>query len=419
MRSFVWFLLFLVSAQVYAEPSLRVTKHSYSTEDDVIIEYSGLTDRTNDWISVVEAGSPDDYYTRQWQFTQGKHDGLYRIGKLAAGKYEARLYFDYPNGGFTVHSRQTFDVVASTVNSTATPNTTFVQYLNQAQHNTPPTAAAPIGNTPLIPLLNNTDKEQGRINLLCQLAKDNLVSEECLALFKLYVDLNGKHWTQQQDWAMTNRPCNWKGVSCKDLHVVALRLPNNHLMGTLAGLEKFPYLEILSLPYNQLSGSLAPLKTLKHLKQLRLNTNQLTGDLSELVNLENLEVLNLADNQFSGDLSVLMIFKQLYSLNLANNQLQDSLEIIAKLPNLVHVNVSNNKLTGKLPALSKLPNLETLDIRQNQLCGTLESSLVKTHPYLKIWVANNHLTEIADVELQHFISAIDSTALSSQTACPP
>lgn len=416
MRLFVWFLLFFVSAQVYAEPSLRPTKHSYSTEEDVIIEYSGLSDRTNDWISVVEASSPDDYYTRQWQFTQGKHDGLYRIGKLAAGKYEARLYFDYPNGGFTVHSRQTFDVVSPTVNSTATPNTTFVQYLNQAQQNT---STPPLGNTPLIPLLNNTDKEQGRINLLCQLAKDNLVSEECLALFKLYVDLNGKQWTQQQDWAMTNRPCNWKGVTCKDLHVVALRLPNNHLVGTLAGLEKFPYLEVLSLPYNQLSGSLAPLKALKNLKQLRLNANQLTGDLNDLVNLESLELLNLANNQLTGDLAVLMIFKQLYSLNLANNQLQDSLEIISKLPNLVNVNLRNNQLNGKLPTLSKLSNLETFDIRQNQLCGTLENNLIKTHPYLKIWIANNHLTEITDSELQSFISAIDATALSSQTACPP
>jgi Leucine-rich repeat (LRR) protein len=102
---------------------------------------------------------------------------------------------------------------------------------------------------------------------------------ECHALVDLYTSTNGASWKHKSGWSVTNTPCNWYGVSCRDGYVTKLKLY-----------------------YNQLSGSiLESLGNLSNLESLYLNNNQLSGSIPEsLGKLSSLEVLYLYDNQLSG-----------------------------------------------------------------------------------------------------------------------
>lgn len=56
---------------------------------------------------------------------------------------------------------------------------------------------------------------------------------ECEALVALYASLDGDNWVDNGDWLQTDRPCEWYGVQCNQLHVTALDLSSNDLQGEL------------------------------------------------------------------------------------------------------------------------------------------------------------------------------------------
>ena len=68
----------------------------------------GLTD----WFSVVRQGAPDDSYEEgRWAWC---YEGPFlTLGPLNAGNYEARLYLNWPEGGYVVVDRLPFRVGAS------------------------------------------------------------------------------------------------------------------------------------------------------------------------------------------------------------------------------------------------------------------------------------------------------------------
>jgi hypothetical protein len=45
-----------------------------------------------------------------WWYAAGQKSGGRNIGKLPAGEYQVRVYFDWPQGGYTVQSRLPFAV---------------------------------------------------------------------------------------------------------------------------------------------------------------------------------------------------------------------------------------------------------------------------------------------------------------------
>lgn len=91
----------------YADPS----KTLYAAGEVVTIAYDGLPGNAQDWISVVPAGTADDQFVNgQWSYTNGQTSGTYDVPGLRAGDYEVRVYFDYPNGGYTVQYRSYFTV---------------------------------------------------------------------------------------------------------------------------------------------------------------------------------------------------------------------------------------------------------------------------------------------------------------------
>lgn len=79
--------------------------------DSVVVSWKGTPGNAQDWVTVVKKGAADTEWG-QWTYTAGKKDGSFKATGLTAGDYEARLYFDYPNGGFKVIERISFKVGA-------------------------------------------------------------------------------------------------------------------------------------------------------------------------------------------------------------------------------------------------------------------------------------------------------------------
>lgn len=88
---------------------IQAQKVIYAPYEDIVVEYFGFPGNSNDWISVVSAGTPDSSYS-QWTYLQGSRDGTYTFNGLPAGEYEVRGYFDWPEGGYTVQVRSSFIV---------------------------------------------------------------------------------------------------------------------------------------------------------------------------------------------------------------------------------------------------------------------------------------------------------------------
>ncbi|MEZ4679215.1 MAG: clostripain-related cysteine peptidase [Caldilineaceae bacterium] len=153
---------------------------------------------------------------------------------------------------------------------------------------------------------------------------------ECAALQALYVSTNGALWTNHSGWFVSNEPCTWYGISCRQdgdgrLHVTALDLAHNQLQGTIpATLALLSQLERLDLADNALNGIIPPsIGELANLTALNLSENQLVGALpTELGQLAALRTLYLFDNNFSGDLPATLVnLTQLEKLYYQSTQL--------------------------------------------------------------------------------------------------
>ena len=107
-----------------------------------------------------------------------------------------------------------------------------------------------------------------------------------------YNATGGANWTNNTNWLSTTEPVgNWHGVQVYNERVIALRLSNNQLTGTIpTQLGNLAELRFLYLRRNQLTGGIpAEFGNLANLEQLAVDNNQLTGPLPRsLTNLENL-----------------------------------------------------------------------------------------------------------------------------------
>jgi len=74
---------------------------------------------------------------------------------------------------------------------------------------------------------------------------------ECESLLELYHSTNGAEWVNNEGWNVTNTPCGWYHVTCKDGGVTEIDLggypDGNNLNGTLPNFRGLPQLERLSL----------------------------------------------------------------------------------------------------------------------------------------------------------------------------
>ena len=140
--------------------------------------------------------------------------------------------------------------------------------------------------------------------------------DECATLVDFGTALDYEHWTKNTKWLEKHTSiCDWKGVTCKNGHVVGLKLKANGLKGTLpdslaglrqlaeldlagerpadyvgcsgndfartpmpAGLFKLAQLSALNLEYTCLGGTIPPaLASLSSMSSLQLHGNYISG----------------------------------------------------------------------------------------------------------------------------------------------
>lgn len=89
--------------------TLRTDKDTYAPNEKLIVQYAGLPNTPGNWIAIAKKGDADSSYG-QWTFTGDKTSGSWEILAPPAGEYEARLYLNWPAGGYNVAARYPFRV---------------------------------------------------------------------------------------------------------------------------------------------------------------------------------------------------------------------------------------------------------------------------------------------------------------------
>lgn len=249
----------------------------------------------------------------------------------------------------------------------------------------------------------------------------SIPDEEVKALCFFYSRTGGPRWTIRDGWVshfanVTEDPCTWYGVTCKDGHVNALSLPRNNLEGVIPeslgdltelvsfdfGVNKlrgtFPFsmqrlrkLYAISVRENSLTGPL-DFATLSEMQYAHMDFNRFTGDLSSLKNCTKLAVLGLTDNGISGKiLAEFAAMGKLQTLFLGGNSLTGTVPALTS-PSLRAVDLSRNSLTGTVPltALLGISDLVELNLFHNALSGTLAAS----RPHKSLVVFDAHANSI-------------------------
>ena len=88
----------------------QTNKKKYSADEDIIVEFENLPANDGDWMTIVEASKPEDTYG-EWVFIAKKRHGRIYFNPLPPGNYEARLYYDWPDGKYFLKEKFPFKVV--------------------------------------------------------------------------------------------------------------------------------------------------------------------------------------------------------------------------------------------------------------------------------------------------------------------
>lgn len=100
---------FSVKAGAPTGKYMSLTKGAFKAGEAVVVSWYETPGNQQDWITVVKAGTAEKDWGK-WTYLKGAKTGKYEVKGLAAGDYEARLYYDYPKGGFKVIERLRFSV---------------------------------------------------------------------------------------------------------------------------------------------------------------------------------------------------------------------------------------------------------------------------------------------------------------------
>ncbi len=104
---------FNVSAQGQAispeSQGLGPQQETYTAKEPITVKYANLPGNQQDWITVVKASDPENTYG-EWFYTEGKTSGSHTFKGLPAGRYEMRVYHNWPEGDFEIQERYPFTV---------------------------------------------------------------------------------------------------------------------------------------------------------------------------------------------------------------------------------------------------------------------------------------------------------------------
>jgi hypothetical protein len=108
-----WWLSLLCGIALAASPTVKTSKDVYGADEEVVVQFSGLPGNKKDVITITLPQALPVKFGQQKQYSDGKADGEMKFGKMPAGKYEVRVYFNYPAGGYQIHARYPFEVSAA------------------------------------------------------------------------------------------------------------------------------------------------------------------------------------------------------------------------------------------------------------------------------------------------------------------
>ncbi|KAK4838271.1 hypothetical protein QYF36_012440 [Acer negundo] len=223
------------------------------------------------------------------------------------------------------------------------------------------------------------------------------LNDEGLALlsFKQATQDNLNNWKSSDE-----NPCAWDGVTCRDLKVNALNIPNKKLSGFLhPAIGNLSEIRRLNLKNNNFSGNV-PIELFGalNLQSLVLSGNAFSGPVpTQIGNLKYLQVLDLSRNSFRGSIPSSIVQctrlkKLLLNQNSFNSSLPDSFG--TNLVTLQKINLSFNNLTGLIPEnFGSLPNLkDVLDLSHNLFNGPIPASLGKIAERVYIDLSHNNFS---------------------------
>lgn len=155
-------------------------------------------------------------------------------------------------------------------------------------------------------------------------------------------------------WNSSSDPCqdDWKGMTCKSIHVKRIDLDELNLTGELdaGSLCVAKALAVVNLSSNNVVGTLPEeISKCRSLTQINLHGNSFSGTLpASLSRLGNLRRLDVSDNGFSGNIPDLSRISGLLTFLAQDNQLSGGIPPF-DFSNLDSFNVSNNNLSGPIP----------------------------------------------------------------------
>lgn len=190
-----------------------------------------------------------------------------------------------------------------------------------------------------------------------------VIVDEPAALNRFFDVTDGERWINATNWKTDKPICSWFGVTCANAEdnsgVTAIQLPQNNLVGRVAGL----------------------LYHLPNLKTLNLKNNKLRdADFARFADAPGnttLEVLNLAGNSMTNIDGIGAAPDTLYELHVTANNVQGPIPTeLFSLPNLKNLYFSFNKVSGSLPTeIGQAKFLEKFYMYGNDLSGSIPSEI--------------------------------------------
>jgi hypothetical protein len=105
---------------IFSKKFVRTGKKVYAQDEPIVVYFNNLPGNKQDWITIVPSSAPADKY-KEWSYTNGQQNGKFTFQGLNPGDYEARVYFNWPSGGYNIEGRYAFTVTKRDVTSAIVP----------------------------------------------------------------------------------------------------------------------------------------------------------------------------------------------------------------------------------------------------------------------------------------------------------
>ncbi|MDA0744993.1 MAG: cohesin domain-containing protein [bacterium] len=92
----------------------KTQKETYATNEEIIVEFSGLPGNPQDWIALAPVSANANSYG-DWFYTEGAKEGAHTFKGLQPGEYEVRIYL---NNTYNIEAQYAFTVLEDTGDDT-------------------------------------------------------------------------------------------------------------------------------------------------------------------------------------------------------------------------------------------------------------------------------------------------------------